>query len=147
MRRGVGDVQFHGQFIGNGDDEFRVRGLSSPRALGTSGRRRRGNGAVRRGGGLDEFPRGRSGRSRGRIAIASAEPGETDGHAAADGFVRREQAAAAQEEQRVVAFFLEAGDVRAMQIDFRGGGFGGGDDLGQAAVAGGQGDAPGISWV
>jgi hypothetical protein len=99
--------------------------------------------AVLAGGSLNQLPRPDTNEAMRGFSFALAEPRKTDGHPAADRLARGKPAEPAHEQQWRFATFLETGDVRAVQINFRRALAGGDVDFGQAAAAAGERDPAG----
>ena len=139
----IGGRELHREFVGDADDEFGAEVLPFRPGGGRGKGKEKNDGAVGNGGGFDELPTGGAGEAVGDIAIAAAEPGETDGDAAANGFIRGEKALGAHEEERRFAIFLERGDVGAMSVDLGLADGGGDDGFGEAGGGFNEIDAPG----
>ena len=141
--RFVGGDEFHRQPVGDGDGEFRAQ--RRPFGLhGISGQPQTNlHRAVLSNGTPDPIPRQKADATVRGFSSPRAEPGETDRHPAANRFAGSEMAEPAQEKQGRFAGFLEGGDVRAVQIDFRCAPGGRDVDFEQAAVAADDGNAPG----
>src|SRR5688572_1725817 len=82
-----------------------------------------------------QIPFSRAGEAVGGTAFLGTEPGEDDGHTAADGLASGEPAELAGEEQGRLALLLEVGHMRAVQINLCRAPFGGDLQLRQFAAA------------